>query len=468
MPTQLDRRQRLSVLAVCSLAVLLVQIDSTGVNLALPSISRELHASTGELQWVVDAYLLVLASLLMFSGSLGDRIGRRKVLIGGIAIFGLGSALCSISVNPDMLIAMRALQAIGGSALAPVALSIITNTFADPRQRAQAIGMWGAVVGVGMGIGPIVGGALVDAIDWRAVFWINLPIVAIAILLVLRIVPESKAAEHRGFDLPGQALAILLLTSLTFAIIEGGEHGFTAPRVLIAAAIALVSGIAFVIVEQRVREPFLELRFFESIPFSIATVVAMFAFFSFAGFLFVATLYLQDVRGLRPLNAGLVTLPMALANAALAPVSGWLVGRFGARLPMVAGSLVMAIGGLMLTHLDPNTSLLWFIVAGVCMGTALGTVNAPITNTAVSGMPKSRSGVAGATASTARQLGQSLGVAILGASLNAGIKGGHSFTIAAHPGWWMLLAAALLMAALAILSGTQKARSSEKAVTSSF
>lgn len=146
MPTQLDRRQRLSVLAVCSLAVLLVQIDSTGVNLALPSISRELHASTGELQWVVDAYLLVLASLLMFSGSLGDRIGRRKVLIGGIAIFGLGSALCSISVNPDMLIAMRALQAIGGSALAPVALSIITNTFADPRQRAQAIGMWGAVV----------------------------------------------------------------------------------------------------------------------------------------------------------------------------------------------------------------------------------------------------------------------------------------------------------------------------------
>lgn len=466
--TQPSRQRRLLVLIACSLSVLIVQVDSTAVNLALPSISRELGAKTSELQWVVDAYLLVLASLLMFSGSLGDRIGRRKVLMLGLVIFGVGSALCSVSVSPLMLIGMRALQAIGGSMLSPVALSIITNTFDDRKERAQAIGIWGAVIGIGMAMGPIVGGALVDAIDWRSVFWINLPIVVAAVILVRVFIDESKAAQKRGIDVPGQILAIVLLASLTFAIIEGGERGFTATPVLIAAVIAVVTCVVFIRTEQRVSEPLLELGFFRSRPFTFATVIAALVFFAFAGFLFVATLYLQDARGLRPLQAGLVTLPMALANACLAPVSGWMVGRWGARPPMLAAGCILAVGALMLTRLDSTTSLPWFIVAGVCIGAALGTVNAPITNTAVSGMPTSRAGVAGATASTARQLGQSLGVAVLGASLNAGLNDGQSFTSAAHPGWWLLLIVAVCLAVFAYLSGTQKARETEHRVTSGF
>lgn len=467
MPTP-NRSERLLVLVACSVSVMIVQIDSTAVNLALPSISRELHASTGQLQWVIDAYLLVLASLLMFSGSLADRIGRRKVLMIGLVLFGIGSALCSVSFSSAMLIVMRGLQAVGGSMLAPVALSIISNTFEDHRERAQAIGIWGAVIGIGMATGPIVGGALVDAIDWRSVFWINLPVVGLALWLVHRYVPESKAETARGFDIPGQLLAILTLGALTFALIEGGEYGFTTLPVLVAGGLALLGGTAFIVTERRAAEPFLELGFFRSLPFSLATLIALLAFFSFAGFLFVATLYLQDSRGMEPLHAGLATLPMALANALLAPISGRLVARLGARIPMVAAALVMGIGALMLTRLDPQTPLWWFISAGICVGAGLGLVNAPITDTAVSGMPLSRAGVAGATASTARQLGQSLGVAVLGASLNAGLNSGKQFTIAAHPGWWLLLCCAVAIGGLALASGTRSAKASQARVTADF
>jgi EmrB/QacA subfamily drug resistance transporter len=453
---QYSRRARLLVLAVCSLSVLIVQIDATGINLALPSISRELQASTGQLQWVIDAYLMVLAALLMFSGSLGDRLGRRKILMIGLTIFGIGSALCSLATSPLMLIAMRALQAVGGSMLAPVALSIITNTFTDKRERAEAIGIWGAVVGIGMALGPIVGGALVDAIDWRAVFWINLPIVLLALILVYNVVPESKADDSGRMDILGQLLAIVLLASLTFAIIEGGERGFDVEIVWIAATIGIISGGLFIWVEQRTKDPLLDLRFFRSLPFSLATIIALLAFFAFAGFLFISTLYLQNVRGLNPLHAGFATLPLALSNAMVAPVSGWMVGRFGNRLPMTIASAMMVFSALMLIQLDESSSLLWFISAGMFMGMGLGIINAPITNTAVSGMPVSHAGVAGATASTARQLGQSLGVAVLGALLNAGLQNKQSFIQAAYTGWWILLAVALLIAVLAQLNKPQQ------------
>ena len=453
---QYSRRARLLVLAVCSLSVLIVQIDATGINLALPSISRELQASTGQLQWVIDAYLVVLAALLMFSGSLGDRLGRRKILMIGLTIFGIGSALCSLATSPLMLIAMRALQAVGGSMLAPVALSIITNTFTDKRERAEAIGIWGAVVGIGMALGPIVGGALVDAIDWRAVFWINLPIVLLALILVYNVVPESKADDSGRMDILGQLLAIVLLASLTFAIIEGGERGFDVEIVWIATTIGIISGGLFIWVEQRTKDPLLDLRFFRSLPFSLATIIALLAFFAFAGFLFISTLYLQNVRGLNPLHAGFTTLPLALSNAMVAPVSGWMVGRFGNRLPMTIASAMMVFSALMLIQLDESSSLLWFISAGMFMGMGLGIINAPITNTAVSGMPVSHAGVAGATASTARQLGQSLGVAVLGALLNAGLQNKQSFIQAAYTGWWILLAVALLIAVLAQLNKPQQ------------
>ena len=463
VPPQLSRRRRLAILSSCCFAVLVVQIDSTGVNLALPSISRELGASTGQLQWVVDAYVLVLASLMMFSGSLADRVGRRRIFLLGLVLFGIGSALCSASAGPVMLIGMRALQAVGGSMLGPVALSIISGTFPDPRERAQAIGVWGAVVGLGMALGPLVGGILVSAVDWRAVFWINLPLVVIAVPLIHAVVPESHAPKGRRMDIPGQVLAVLTLGCLTYAIIEAGEQSVGHVRATGFLAAAVVAGAVFVAVERREAEPLLELRFFRSLPFSLATVMALLLFFSYAGFVFVATLYLQDARGLTPLHAGLVTLPMALTNAAMAPVSGWLVGHLGTRIPMLAGAVSLAAGALMLLQLGQDTPLPWFIGAGMFMGGAMGTINTPISNTAVSGMPPDRAGVAGATASTARQVGQALGVAVLGAALNTHLSDGQPFTSAALPGWWMVLIMAVLIGVMAVASNTTRAQASAHA-----
>lgn len=405
----------------------------------------------------------------MFSGALADRAGRRRVFVSGLLIFGLGSALCSISINPLMLIAMRALQAIGGSMLAPVALSIITNTFTDPRERAQAIGVWGAVVGVGMALGPIVGGALVDAVDWRAVFWINLPVLAVTVPAVLAVVPESRARAHRGADAPGQLLAVLTLAALSLAIIEGGETSFTAPGILTSFAVALLAGAAFIGTERRANDPMIELRFFRSAPFSLATLMALALFIAYAGFMFVATLYLQDARGLGPLRAGLLTLPMALSSACAAPVSGWLVGRTGARTPMLAGAASLTVGSiLLLTLLGPTSPLTLFVIAGMCVGASMGLINTPISNTAVSAMPPERAGVAGATASTSRQVGQALGVAVLGACLNAGIGAGEPFTTAARCGWWIMLACGAGLCVMAVACETVRAQRSARRARESW
>lgn len=466
--TPLSRKRRWLILAVCSLSVLIVQIDATGMNLALPSIARQMEASTGQLQWIIDAYLVVLASLLMFSGALADRVGRRKVLMFGLVIFGVGSLLCSLATDPLMLIGMRAVQAVGGSMLAPVALSVIANTFTNPKERASAIGIWGAVVGIGAALGPLVGGALVHLIDWRAVFWINLPIVALALPLVLKVVPESRAPDSGPIDVKGQVLGIILLASLTFFIIDAGERGFGAPEAIIAGVVALIALPWFLRTEKRASNPMLQLRYFRSMPFALANLIAVLVYFAFAGFTFVSTLYLQDGRGLNALHAGLALLPMALVSGTLAPVSGWMVGKWGERPPMLIAAALMTGSALMLLQMDAQSPLLWFIAASVLMASSLALVNAPITNVAVSGMPLTHAGVAGATASTARQLGQALGVAVLGAMLNAGLQGKQAFTVAAHPGWWLVLVSAVAIALLALLAGSARAKASQAKVNTTF
>lgn len=352
---RLSNRRRTSILITCCLSIFIVMVDSTGVNLALPSISREMGASTSQLQWVIDAYLLVLASLMLLSGSMADRLGRRRIFSLGLLLFGLGSALCSVATGPAMLIATRALQAIGGSMLNPVAMAIITNTYPDARRRARAIGVWGAVVGIGMATGPLLGGLLVDAVNWRAVFWVNIPVVVAALILVHLIVPESRGTAGRRVDVGGQLLGILVMATLSFAIITGGEQGFDHIQVLASAAIGALALAAFILVERHTAEPLLDLRYFRSVPFSAATVVAVLLFMAFSGFMFVATLYLQDDLGKSPLHAGLLTMPIALGNALLAPVSGRIVGRRGPRPSMVAGAVALAVGGVMLTLLGPST-----------------------------------------------------------------------------------------------------------------
>ena len=226
-PGELSRRRRVGILLICSMSLLIVGIDVTIVNVALPSIGHDFHASLSGLQWTVDAYTLVLASLLMISGSTADRFGRRRTFIIGLITFAAGSLLCSLAPNLDTLIVFRMVQAIGGSMLNPVAMSIITNTFTIPRERAQAVGIWGAVVGVSMALGPVVGGVLVTSVGWRSIFFLNIPIALAAVVLALRYIPESKAAVARRVDVPGQLLVIAFLSSLTYGIIESPEKGFS-------------------------------------------------------------------------------------------------------------------------------------------------------------------------------------------------------------------------------------------------
>ncbi|NHN96293.1 MFS transporter [Acetobacter thailandicus] len=446
------------------MGVLVAQVDTTAVNVALPSIAQQLHASTSQLQWVVDAYLLVLASLLMLSGSLGDRLGRKRVLVTGLVIFGGASGLCALASSVWPLIMMCGLQAVGGSTLAPVALSIISNIYPDRSERAFAIGIWGAVVGVGMGLGPIIGGSMVALYSWRGIFVLNLPIIAITVPLVLYLVPESKATPPRKIDIPGQALAITFMASITFAIIKIGSLGLSTSSVEVATVLAVISGVAFFVVESRVPVPLLELRFFRSPVFSMATLIGFLEFFSYAGFVFVANLYLQDNLKLAPLKAGFLMVPLAVVNAVCAPISGWAVGKWGARALMLAGAIALLGAAILLILMSFNSSLLQFIVASMLVGLAIGLANAPVTTLAVSGMPLSRAGVAGATASTARQLGQSLGVAVLGATLNARLHAGLPFISAASTGWYSILAFAGVMAAAGWLSGTHWAQEKANAI----
>ncbi|GKQ36369.1 MFS transporter [Streptomyces sp. A012304] len=464
MPELSERRRRL-VLAICCMSLLIVSLDTTALNVALPAMERDLHATTSGLQWTIDAYTVVLAGLLMLAGSTADRIGRKKVFMAGLVIFSLGSLLCSLAPNLDLLVVFRMVQAVGGSMLNPVAMSIITNTFTDPRERARAIGVWGAVVGISMALGPLVGGLLVEAVDWRAIFWVNLPVGLAALLLTLRHVPESRAATARRPDPVGQVLVIVLFGSLTYAIIEAPTAGLARSGPF--AGLALAALLALLWYEPRRDEPLIDLRFFRSVPFSGATVIAISAFAALGGFLFLSTLYLQNVRGLDALRAGLWMLPMAVPTFLCAPLSGRLVGSRGPRLPLLVAGVTMTSSAVLFAVFEAETSDVTLFLGYLLFGIGFGFVNAPITNTAVSGMPRGQAGVAAAVASTSRQLGQTLGVAVVGAVLAAGIGASayeERFVSAATPGWWILAAcgAAVLLVGFAS-SGRWARRTAERA-----
>jgi EmrB/QacA subfamily drug resistance transporter len=420
MKTEVSRYR---ILAICSLSMLVVGLDITIVNVALPAIGQDLGASLQGLQWTVDAYSVVLASLLVFGGSLADRLGRRRVFVTGLTVFSLASVACSLAPSVGALVAFRVLQALGGAMLNPVAMSIITNTFTEPRERAQAVGVWGAVNGLSMALGPVVGGAAVTAVDWRTIFWINVPVGIVAIALALRFIPESKADEPRRFDPIGQLLVIALLAALTFGIIESAVW---------ALALAAVALAGLLVYEPRRAQPLIDLQAFRRPSFSAAIGIAVAAFGAIGAFLFLNTLYLQQERGLNALEAGLMTVPLASMTVFASPLSGRLVGRGGPRIPLLIAGGCMLAGSALLLGTTRDTSLVHLFAAYVIFGIGFGFVNAPITNAAVSALPRSRAGVAAAMATTSRQVGATLGVAVAGA---------------AHPGWWVLT----MFAALVVL-----------------
>jgi len=448
--SDLSFRRRQLVLAICCLSLFIAGIDVTIVNVALPSIQRSLHASVSGLQWTVDAYTLVIACLLMLSGSMADRFGRRRVFQIGLTVFSAGSLLCSVAPGLPWLVAFRGLQAVGGSMLNPVAMSIIVNTFTNPKERARAVGIWGSVVGLSLAIGPVVGGVLVSGIGWRSIFWINVPIGVAAIAATQRFVPESKAPRARRLDPAAQALIVVFLGSITYGIIEGPDRGWGSPLILGLFVLGALAAAALAAVEARRREPLLDVRFFRSAPFSGATVIAVAAFASLGGFLFLNTLYLQDVRGDSALTAGLLTIPMAVMIAVFATLSGRLVGSRGPRLPFVLAGVALAAGALLLARLTPHTSVTYLLVAYVIFGIGSGLVTAPITNTAVSGMPREQAGVAGAVASTSRQVGASLGVAVTGSLIAAGTNAG--FVTASHAAWMVIAGCGVAVLLLGLFS----------------
>jgi EmrB/QacA subfamily drug resistance transporter len=457
---QLTRAQRLTVLVICSMSLLIVGLDATIVNVALPAIRRSLHASLSGLQWTIDAYTLVIASLLMLAGSTADRVGRKRTFQTGLTVFSLGSLLCALAPNLQLLIAFRALQAVGGSMMNPVAMSIIRNVFEDPRERAQAIGVWGAMFGLSIALGPIVGGALVDSVGWRSVFLVNVPVGLIAIGLTAIYVPESRAPSARRLDPVGQVLVIAALASLTYAIIEAPRRGWGAAEIVVLLVVAVSCFAGLIRYELRRHQPLLEMRFFASAPFSGASVIALAAFAAQGGFLFLNTLYLQDVRGLSPFHAGLYLLPMAVMLLICAPLSGRMVGRGHARWPMVGGGIALIASALMLTRLEAHTAPAYLLGAYVLFGLGMGQLNPPITNTAVSGMPPSQAGVAASVASTSRQVGVTLGVAAIGAIAGAGVIGriGPGFAAATHAAWWTVVGLGILIFAMAILTTTRWAQ----------
>jgi EmrB/QacA subfamily drug resistance transporter len=448
------------VLAICCMSLLLVGMDVTIVNVALPSIGLDFGARMAGMQWVVDAYTLVVASFLMLAGATADRVGRRRTFQAGMTLFTAGSLLCSLAPGIGTLIAFRAVQALGASMLNPVALSIIANVFTEPKARARAIGVWGTVAGLSLAVGPVVGGFLVQAVGWRSVFWVNLPIGATALVLTAKYVPESKAVRPRPVDPVGQTLVLFTLAGLTYAVIEGPRAGWQSPLIIGLFASAAAAVVLLLWYEPRRTDPLLDLRFFRSVPFSSATVIAVAAFVAFSGFLFLNTLYLQQARGLSAVRTGLCTLPMAAGMAVCAPVSAKLLAARGTRLPLVMSGTALAVSCLVLTKLSIGTPI-WVLLATYALfGCGVGLVNPPIANTAVSGMPTAQAGVAAAVASTSRQVGAAMGVAIAGTVVAAARSHGVAFTDATHPVWWGLVACGVLVAALGVVSNTTWAKDS--------
>ena len=405
-------RRRWWVLAVMSVGVLLIFIDNTVVNTALPAISRDLGASTSELQWVVDSYVLILAGLLMLGGSLGDRYGRKRWMKIGLVLFGAAAVGAALSDSTGMLIAMRGAQGLGAALVLPATLSIITNVF--PRgERAKAIAIWTAVGGLGVGIGPVVGGYLVDEISWAAVFWLHVPIVMGA-LAAMAVVPESKDERGLKLDIPGAALGTTGLIALVFGIIRGGESGWTSATVLVSFSIAAVLLTAFARVELRSEAPMLPMKFFRQRDFSGAVIVIGVVLFAMLVSFFFLTQFFQIVQGRSAFEAGLLIVPTSLAMMFAAPLSGKLMNTVGPRYLVLAMTAAMVTGIMMLTGLSVDSSTSAVIIPLVIFGFGAGLGMPALTDTVMAAVPEADAGIGSAVNDVSRELGGALGIATIG------------------------------------------------------
>ena len=452
----------LITLLALTMGVFLVTLNVTVVTVALPDIQRSLNAQPDELEWVIDAYNLVGASLLLSAGFFADRFGRKRALCTGYTVFAGGALLCAVAPGAGWLIAFRVVQAVGGTALTPTSLSIVANLYRDPRERARAIGIWGVASGLGLGAGPIVGGAVSDWMGWRAVFVVNAIAGLVALAIAIRVVPRSRSEVRRGLDIRGQLLAIVLLSSLTYALIEAPRYGWGSPRIVLVLAADVVLTAVFAAVELRVHEPLIDLHVFRDRQFSGAIFITVAAFFAYSGFVYFTALYLQQVRGLSALEAGIVMLPGALPVLAGGPISGRLVATRGARGVLFAGTFVLAVGTLLLAFPEPDAPLWQILAPALLVGIGYGLINAPVSTVAVATLPRQQAGVAAAMASSARNVGLVMGIAVLGSVVNGRMPGlqehgsyALAYTDAIHPAY--VVAAAVALAASAVALSTLRA-----------
>jgi EmrB/QacA subfamily drug resistance transporter len=414
---QADTR-RWIVLGVMCLSLLLIVMDNTIVNVALPTLQRDLDASTTQLQWVVDAYILVFAGLLLTMGSLGDRFGRRGALAIGLAIMGTGSILSAFANDADQLIATRALMGVGGAMIMPATLSIITNVFTERRERAQAIAIWAATAGAAVAIGPVTGGWLLEHFWWGSVFLVNVPVVVVALVLGQLFVPTSRDPAAPPIDVPGALLSIAGLVVLVWAIIEG-PGGWTDPEILGAFALAAVLLGAFILWERWTRFPMLDVSFFRNPRFSAASGAIMLTFFAMFGSLFLLTQFLQSILGYTPLEAGIRLLPMAGVMIVISPLSAKVVERIGSKIVVASGLSIAAIGLIIASRLTAGASYPEVLASLVVLAAGMALVMPPATESIMGSLPPAKAGVGSAVNDTTRQVGGALGVAVLGSVMSS-------------------------------------------------
>ncbi len=415
-----NRDRRWWILAVLCLSVLLVVVDNTIVNVALPTISRDLHASTSALQWVVDAYTLSFAGLLLLGGNLGDRLGRRRFLQLGLVLFGVFSVGAALSHGTGELIAARALMGLGAALVYPATLAILNNVFTVARERAIAIGVWSAVSGLAVAIGPVAGGALLRHFSWSSVFYVSVPLVVLAVVAGRFLLPESRDPNAGRFDPLGAVLSAAGIALLTWSIIEAPQHGWGSFATVGGIFGSLVILSAFAWWQARRPDPMLDVRLFRNPRFSAASAAIALAFFGLFGFIFMITQYFQVVRGYDPLGAGLATLPFAFVTAGFSPIAMLLMRRFGTKLVVAAG-LAMMSAGFVVAATTAVDSPYWgkVIIAMALMAAGLGLTTGPATEAIMGALPPGKAGAGSAVNDTTREVGGTLGVAIIGSVLNS-------------------------------------------------
>ena len=422
--------RRWLVLAVMSVGTLIVFLDGTVINTALPNISTKLSATTSQLQWVVDSYILVLAGLLLLGGTLGDRFGRRRWMSVGLLVFGAGSVLGGLSNSIESLIAARAVQGLGAALVLPATLSIVTNVF-ERDERAKAIAIWTAVGGLGVGLGPAVGGFLVENWDYNAAFWIHIPILSLAGLGMF-FVPESRDPRKVGLDVPGAITGTLAVSSLVYGIIQGGEAGWTSTKILVALGISAASFVAFAVIERRAAFPMLPLRFFRRRDFTGSVVALGIVFFAGIVLFFFLSQYWQLVQGRTPFAAGLMAVPNAAAIIVGSGVAQSLLAKVGPRRLVSSAMVIMGIGVALFTTVDVGTSTLRMIGTLMIVGFGFGLAAQPLTDTVMAAVPIEDAGVGSAVNDVSRELGSALGVAIIGSIVSHFYRSNVQTNLAGH------------------------------------